>query len=333
MSETTASSTSAKDPEGRFNYLDASIEHSLYRNGKVLTRRDADGNDAGTEGVVIDKRMMTVHNARVLDGAERRTLDRNGFELLARPLVRPDLDFFEHLDVVQDYYRECEGIVREATSARHVFAFDHNVRSAAGKKSQRRISRGQQVQGPGHIVHGDYTLGSAPERLRDLAKPPSQNDTLRSVIAEGESLLEAEMVERALGDGGRFALINVWRNIAEEPVASHPLALCDAQSVAPEDLVVFEIHYGDRVGENYFAKHSDGHRWFWYPEVTRDEVILIKQWDSAGEVARSRGERSDADGGEGGCTFSFHSAFVDPGTGEGAAERWSIEVRCVVIWG
>ena len=34
---------------------------------------------------------------------------------------------------------------------------------------------------------------------------------------------------------------------------THPLALCDAQTVEPDDLVVFEIHYADRVGENYFA--------------------------------------------------------------------------------
>ena len=40
-------------------------------------------------------------------------------------------------------------------------------------------SSGQQVQGPAHMVHGDYTLTSAPQRLRDLAQPPGANDTLR----------------------------------------------------------------------------------------------------------------------------------------------------------
>ena len=32
------------------------------------------------------------------------------------------------------------------------------------------------------------------------------------------------------------------------------LVFCEAQSVSPDELVVFEIHYADRVGENYFAK-------------------------------------------------------------------------------
>src|SRR5262249_54959622 len=146
--------------------------------------------------------------------------------------------------VVKRYYPQCAEIVREVTGA-HAFAFDHNVRSASSKRSQRRISGGQQVQGPAHVVHGDYTLTSASQRLRDLTKPPGPNDTVRSALRKGQSLIAREMAERALGVGGRFAIINVWRNIAKEPVATHPLALCDARSVQPVDLVVFEIHYQD----------------------------------------------------------------------------------------
>jgi hypothetical protein len=102
--------------------------------------------------------------------------------------------------------------------------------------------------------------------------------------------------------------------------------------VHPEDLVVFEIHYQDRVGENYFAKHSPRHRWYFYPGMRRDEVLLIKQWDSAGELAQSQGVRGDAKGDQDASTFSFHSAFEDPATLTGAPDRWSIEVRCVVLY-
>ena len=233
--------------------------------------------------------------------------------------------------VVQEYYGQCVEIVQEVTGA-HAFAFDHNIRSASGKKSQRQITGGQQVQGPAHVVHGDYTLTSGPQRLRDLAKPPSGNDTLRSVLDEGQSLISPEIAERALDDGGRFSIINVWRNIANEPVATHPVALCDGQSVHPKDLVVFEIHYQDRVGENYFAKHSPRHQWYYYPDMTGDEALLIKQWDSAGKLARSRGARGDASDNQAPCTFSFHSAFEDPSTPPDAPERWSIEVRCIVLY-
>ena len=106
---------------------------------------------------------------------------------------------------------------------------------------------------------------------------------------------------------------------------------------APEDLVVFEIHYADRIGENYFAKHDARHRWVYWSAMTRDEALLIKQWDSAGELARSRGARADPDGGGssggGPCTFSFHSAFEDPATPPDAPDRWSIEVRCAALFG
>jgi hypothetical protein len=332
MTKVAAPATGSEGSSGRLNYLDPSVRSSLYRNGKVFTRRDPDGSDAGTEGVVLQERQMTVHNARLLEGKERRRVDKNGFELLTQPLHRPDLNFFDHQEVLQDYYRGCAQVVQEATGAPYVVAFDHNVRSAAGKQSKQRIHEGQQVQGPAHLAHGDYTLRSAPERLQRLAKPPSGNDTLRLMIDRRQSLLEPEKVYWALNEGGRFAIINVWRNIAEEPVATHPLALCDAQSVNPEDLVVFEIHYQDRVGENYFAKHSWRHQWYYYPAMTREEALLIKQWDSAGPFAHSAGLRPDSDDAQAPCTFSFHSAFEDPSTPPDAPERWSIEVRCVVMF-
>ena len=118
----------------------------------------------------------------------------------------------------------------------------------------------------------------------------------------------------------------------QDPVATNPLALCDATSVRPENLVVFEIHYHDRIGENYFAKHGDYHQWYFYPGMTRDEVLLIKQWDSSGEFASSDGARRDSLTSESPCTFSFHSAFEDPTTPINAPERWSIEVRCAVLY-
>jgi hypothetical protein len=317
-----------------FNYLAASVEPSLHRNGAVWTRRDRDGSDGETAGVVIDKREVPVVDARGLeDGDERRTLAANGFELRRRPLGAPTLDFLDHRQVVERYYPECAAIVQEATGAAEVLAFDHNVRSAGGKKDRQRIAGGQQVQAPAHVVHGDYTLTSAPQRLRDLALPPGGNDTLRPFLPEGASLVDASQLDRALAPDGRFAIVNLWRSIADEPVATRPLALCDALTVRPEDLVVFEIHYEDRVGENYFARHAPRHRWYTYPGLTRDEALLIKQWDSAGALARSEGAEGDAANGVAPCTFSFHSAFKDPTTPPDAPDRWSIEVRCLVLYG
>lgn len=334
MSSSSSQSIVAESRTGSLNYLDGTVQHSLYRNGKVLIRRDSDGNDEDGTGVSVERREVNIRNARALSTDDRRTLTSNGFELLDWPYPSSALDFFDHQQVVREYYAQCVAFVEAATGAR-AFAFDHNVRSATGKKSKRMIPGGQQVQGPAHVVHGDYTLSSAPQRLRDLAKEPSGNDTLRAVLEPGQTLIDPERVTHCLEGGGRFAIINVWRNIAPEPVVTRPLALCDAMSVRPEDLVVFEIHYQDRIGENYFAKHSPHHDWFGYPEITGDEALLIKQWDSAGKLAQSDGAVGDGDGnGSDGmpCTFSFHTAYRDPSTPEDAPDRLSIEVRCVVFY-
>ena len=317
---------------GAFRYMAPAAESSLYRNGKVLTRRDLDGSDSGFEGIDLESREMSIVDARDLAPDEQPTLAANGFELLDRPTAHPGLDFLDHEAVVRTYYPECVAIMQAATGAATVAAFDHNVRSASGKSDKRRIAGGQQVQGPAHVVHGDYTLTSAPQRMRDLTRPPTLNDTYRTALADGETLLDAGAVERAI-ESGRFALVNLWRNIAPEPVATRPLALCDAETVQPDELVVFEIHYSDRVGENYFAKHNARHRWVYWSGMTRDEALLIKQWDSAGELARTGGARPDADAEGRSSTFSFHSAFKDPATPPDAPDRWSIEVRCALIYG
>lgn len=317
---------------GKFQYLRPSAESSLYRNGKVLIQRDERGNSSQYTGVDLEEKLLEVNDARQLPNAERRTLHTNGFELVERPFTRANFDFMDHAQVVTHYYPDCVDLVRELTQARHVHAFDHNVRSAGGKRSEARITGGQHVQGPAHVVHGDYTLTSAPTRLDDLARPPTSNDTFRMLTGENTPLLDPDVTSGPLERGERFAIINVWRNIADEPVATHPLALCDAQSFAPKDLVVFEIHYPERVGENYFAKYDADHRWYFYPSMKPSEALLIKQWDSDGSLASSRGESPDSASPDAPSTFSFHSAFEDPATADDAPDRWSIEVRCIVVY-
>ncbi len=329
---TRAPEASAVQPDtatisGQLTHLAESVAPSLFRNGKVLTRRDADGSDAGSAGVVTTTSDVDIIDARLLSAAGRPTIAEAGFELLSASTALPAAQFLQHQQVVRDYYPECADIVAAATGASLVVAFDHNIRSATGKAAQQRIAGGQQVQGPAHMVHGDYTLTSAPQRLRDLTQPPSGNDTLLGVLPDGVSPLPSGPVEEALANG-RFAIINVWRSLSEAPVQRDPLALCDGRSVLPEDLVVFEIHYQDRIGENYFARRRSEHRWYTFSEQTHDEVLLIKQWDSAGRLARSGGAQRDDDV----SSFSFHSAYHSDAMSEAAPERRSIDMRCAVLY-
>lgn len=312
---------------GVFKYMSESAQHSLYRNGLVYMQRDAVGDDSTWVGTDLVDYQIEVGDARALADGESKVLARHGFELMHQPVDHLQIDFFDNHSLLSAYYPDCERIIQEVTGARLVRAFDHNVRSAQGKESQRKIVNGQNIQGPVHVVHGDYTLTSAPDRLRQLCSPPKTNDTYASRLSAGESLLDDPVVLEAMREG-RFAIINVWRNIVDDPVEVNPLALCDASTVDPEDLVVFEIRYADRIGENYFAKYSQRHKWWYFPRMTKDEALLIKQWDSEGGVAVSKGSFSDSDI----STFSFHTAFEDPNTADDAPDRWSIEVRCAVLY-
>ena len=75
--------------KGAFNYMADTSTPSLFRNGKVLTRRDRDGSDSGWEGVDREPRAMPVQDARILRNAP--TLASNGYELRPRDLRLPAL--------------------------------------------------------------------------------------------------------------------------------------------------------------------------------------------------------------------------------------------------
>jgi hypothetical protein len=329
--QSSARTSDATCSRGVFNFMAADTPPSLFRNGQVLIHRRPDGGTSHAEGFNLEAHALEVRNARLLPAADRRSCEMNGFELVDCPLDDETLDFMDHQEVVRGYYHQCSRLVSAVTGA-PAYAFDHNVRSASGQQADARIRGGQGVQPPAHLVHGDYTLRGAPERLQQLTLPPSGNDTYRDLLPPGEALISSADAERALAGNGRFAIINVWRNIASEPVATHPLALCDGRTVEPDDLVVFEIHYPDRIGENYFARYAPRQTMYFYPRMARDEALLIKQWDSAGSLARSNGNLGDGSSEQAPCTFSFHSAFDDPDTPPDAPDRWSIEVRCMVIY-
>ena len=74
------------------------------------------------------------------------------------------------------------------------------------------------------------------------------------------------------------------------------------------------------------------HKWYYYNKITKDEALLIKQWDSDGSFAKTNGKFSDSESINSPCTFSFSGAFKDPFTREDAPDRCSMEVRCIVIY-
>jgi len=299
----------------------------------VVSKRDASGTDLGLEGARWDARAVTIENAR--EFSTQPTLDVEGFELRASNLEALAIDFYDDLDIIGRYYAECEHLVREAFGGAPatVKAFDHNVRSAEGFEHGRRLKGGNAVQKPVGFTHTDYTPVSAPRRLEMLAQPPKQNDALRTTLgADGTLLSEDDIAGMRSGDR-RYGIVNVWRSILVEPVQAFPLACCDARTTSREDLLVFQIKYVDRTGENHFVRHSAKQRWVYYDAMERTEALLLKQWDSAGVLAGDTGGASEDETAQPSpATFALHSAFIDPTSPEEGAVRESIEVRCAVIF-
>ena len=352
---TTSSSTSWPKMERPSPPLDNASDKSKvsaimnYVSSKTTimsTRRDLGGGDSTFEGVIWEPTAVYVHNARLSPTA--MDLDKNGFQLDGKNEQidkLKEINFCHQDDVVDTYYPICEELVTECMKSldtppiASVCAFDHNVRSndhqTVGEiKPSSHSNEDQptpQVQNPAGIVHADYTLVSAPRRLRDLSKPPKLNDVLRHKLhtQKRQSLLDPKIVQEALDGKRRYAFINVWRSIDKDsPVKDAHLACIDSQTVDKNELRTFQIHYTDRVGENYFACPSSKtdnvqHSWCYYPDMTMGEALIIKQWDSNGNIADSTSERS---------TFAIHSAFLDPTAPKNAPARKSIEVRCIVIW-
>lgn len=318
-----------------FIYQSDSVPNTLRSTGTVYLNRDQTGSDdqpVGLDNVPISH---LVSNGR----AAALKLDRNGFELFQH--TYDHIDYFDDDSIVTRYYDEVCAFIKSVTGAKKVVAFDHNIRASKQKSwmnadgdetAKREIRGGNQIQSPASVVHNDYTLTSAPLRLAMLGFAPKVNDTWAK-RTQGESLIPQDEIDELMA--GRYVFINAWRNISTEPVREMPLGLCDAETLDPQDLVTFEIRYADRVGENYFARNNAAHRWYFFPEMTRDEVILLKVWDSYGDLAvRGAGGGGGGDAmPDGGCsTFSLHSAFKDPTSEPGCPPRESIEIRTVAFF-
>jgi hypothetical protein len=179
------------------------------------------------------------------------------------------------------------------SGASGAFVFDHLVRKrhagfAAGVWPRSKASDRAR---PGR-VHCDFTVASARRRLLQ------------------------ELGESAAG----VQALQHRQPMAFDPSSGVRCAargLRCAQRGTPPTLVASDIFYPDRQGEIYQVMHRPTHQWWYFPAMTRDEVLIFKQFDSAPGPTAS---------------YTPHAAFEHPATPANTPLRESIEIRCLLIY-
>jgi hypothetical protein len=254
------------------------------------------------------------HRVAVHDGRALRaqfSLDVQGFALADRPSAVAD--FFDREQVDRLYPGEVVDIVRSLTGATRVAPLGWMIRTSGDvAKHQREAKEGYThrggVQPPAGEAHVDFT----PARAEPLART---------------------VYEKTFPDGkgfSRFIASSLWRAFSHPP-QDFPLAVCDARSVRTDEGVPNTMFIVDRLPDERtmlgemaneasapaaaIFHYSPQHRWWYFSNMTRDEVLLFKFHDSD----RTKALRTP------------HTAFRDPSFANARA-RESIEFRTLAYF-
>src|SRR5262249_23257867 len=231
-----------------------------------------------------DPHRGAIHNGR--PHAREFVLERPGFRF-----VRHDnrgKEFYDEDESRPVYYPEKEGPLKAESGAKRLRVFGAPPRTADNE-----LRESKWIREVVRRVHNDYTEWSAPQRVRDILPD------------EAEQLLQR-----------RFAIIQVWRPI-KHPVETYPLAMADAQTLSPQDMIVSERRAPGRIGQTYPTKYNREHKWYWFPRMRREEAYVFKVFDSMKD-GRAR--------------WTAHTAFEDPTTPPHARPRESIEIRTMAFF-
>jgi hypothetical protein len=193
-------------------------------------------------------------------------------------------DFADEQERARVYDAEVQALIRKHSGASEVLVFDHTIR-IGDEQAQKAVNARPPVKG----VHNDYTEKSAPRRLREIVGDAEAERRLRK----------------------RWAIIQVWRPI-RGAVLADPLGICDGRSIPRQGFILVQRRYKERTGEVYHIAHNPAHEWFYFPQMTRNEALVFKVFDSD-ETKTSR--------------FTAHSSFDDPNSPPDAPARESIETR------
>ena len=234
------------------------------------------------------------------------SLDGAGFQLVDDPAGAP-----EAAGGGDAYYRLVEAAALRATGASRATAYCHARRSPrpGGAKSASAAGYAGYV----HSDQSDTSWSADLERL-DHLPPGVPEDTARAAAA-----------------GRRYAVLSAWRYVgpAETCLSSHLAVLDHASVTDPADVLPFSIVADGTFGGNYRlradAAAAKRHRFYYYPAMTRDELLLFVVCDSAHPARATTFKHTPS-------VSVLHTAFADPTAPEGEPLRESIDVRVLLSW-
>jgi hypothetical protein len=239
------------------------------------------------------------------------TLDTHGFMIGQHASAINDFEDRDQVDAL--YLKEAEALVARLCGADKVSAQGWMIRTTAdlSARAKEKVagyvhSGGVQPQaGEAHIDYNEGTGRRAAARIYAQAYPD--------------------------GPGyKRYICFSLWRTFSPPP-QDWPLAVCDGRTVTDEEttsntlFVVDEFPTGDALtapveGEEdmiaaTILRYRDRHRWWYFSNMTAQDVLLFKFQDSDHSVTWR-------------CP---HTAFHDTSLPD-ANIRNSIEVRCVAFF-
>ncbi len=226
-----------------------------------------------------DRREMPIRDGHAIPGGAR--LETHGFACLKHSMSPVDLD--DGSEWKERFTGEATAFIRAMTGASDVV-----TRSVAPRSTRYRDSSGTI-----DFAHNDYTGAS-----------------IGTFIAE----IDPERAEERLAK--RFAVYNLWRLLSPPP-QNRPLAVCDATSLAGADVIPSQTYtYGEHYYQNALFRYNPAHRWYYYPNMQTDEMLVWAAYDSDPHFP----------------SLVPHVAFEDPNCTDPAAYRSNIDARVFVFY-
>ena len=242
MSQVSELDTAPETIEATLNYISNNGE-------KIFTETASPGGVDVRTGGTPDPHRMTIRNGRRDQGLRARPrrlpLRAPRHQGRATSSTRPRC--------AAVYYAEMEALVKAESGAKRVVVFDHTLRTADDELREKQ----------------EDPRGGAPRAQR-----------LHRMVGAAARARHPAATRPTICLRRRFAIIQVWRPI-RHPVETFPLAICDARSLAVDDMVIAERRYPNRVGQTYAITYNPAHRWYWFPRMRRDEALVFKVFEFA----------------------------------------------------